>query len=468
MRVIGYRNQRTLAAPAEIEGVGFITGARVRVRLHPAPINTGVVFHRTDSADCSNIPARTAFVTGTVRRTTLGPPAQGVTLVEHLLAALAGLRVDNCTIEIDGPEPPGLDGSARGFVEAIVAAGIVPQPAPRPIWTATEPVIVSAGGATIGLHPASDDRSGLRISYVLDYGMVGPIPRQSVTFDCRVDEFVRAVAGCRTFVTEAEAAALRAQGVGRHLTPADLLVFGPRGVIDNRVRFADEPARHKILDLVGDLALCGFDLAGHVVAYRSGHALNVELARRLTELADHAAPEHGCLPFRAAFGPRAGGVTVFAENSQLTILIGHRPSNVMSRLKMAVIGVGHLGQHHARIIAELPDVELVGVADANPEQARTIAERLKTAPFESFEPLIGQVDAVCVVTPTIHHHRVAAEFLRAGIPALVEKPVCRTVAEADELIALAAKRASPFRSATSNALIPPLKSWSNGRSAPSL
>ncbi len=117
----------------------------------------------------------------------------------------------------------------------------------------------------------------------------------------------------------------------------------------------------------------------------------------------------------------------------------------MTRLRMAVIGVGHLGQHHARILAGMPDVELVGVVDANAEQARLIAERLNTTPYEHFEPLVGRVDAVSVVTPTIHHHQVAAAFLRAGMPVLVEKPVCRTVAEADDLIALADKACVPFQ-----------------------
>lgn len=112
---------------------------------------------------------------------------------------------------------------------------------------------------------------------------------------------------------------------------------------------------------------------------------------------------------------------------------------------MAVIGVGHLGQHHARILASMPDVELVGVVDANPEQARAIAAKLGTTPFDRYEPLIGRVQAVSVVTPTIHHHAVAAAFLRAGTPVLVEKPVCRTVAEADELIRLAAAARVPFQ-----------------------
>ncbi len=140
-----------------------------------------------------------------------------------------------------------------------------------------------APGATLALHPATEP--GLRISYRLDYGPNAPIAPQAHTLAVCPDAFVHSIAACRTFVTEAEAHALRARGVGRHLGPRDLLVFGSRGPIDNELRFADEPARHKILDLLGDLALCGFDLAGHVVAYRSGHALNVELARALCRAA---------------------------------------------------------------------------------------------------------------------------------------------------------------------------------------
>jgi predicted dehydrogenase len=112
---------------------------------------------------------------------------------------------------------------------------------------------------------------------------------------------------------------------------------------------------------------------------------------------------------------------------------------------MAVIGVGHLGQHHARILAGLPDVDLVGVVDANPDQARSVADRLGTTPYSHFEPLLGQVDAVSVVTPTIFHHQVAAEFLQHGIPVLVEKPICRTVAEANDLIDLAEKVGVPLQ-----------------------
>jgi UDP-3-O-acyl N-acetylglucosamine deacetylase len=288
VRVIGYRHQRTLAATAQIEGVGFVTGARVRVHFRPAPPDSGVVFRRTDRPLAPGVPARAENVTGTDRRTTLGPAAHGVTLVEHLLAALAGLRIDNCEVELDGPEPPGLDGSADGFVAALAAVGTVIQAARRPVYTPTAPVVVRHNDATIALHPALD-AGELRASYHLDYGPFAPIPRQTFSTDVRPGEFARDVAPCRTFVTAAEAEALRAQGVGAHLTAADLVVFGDRGPIKNRLRFADEPARHKVLDLIGDLALCGFDLAGHVVAYRSGHALNVEMARRLAAAAVESA-----------------------------------------------------------------------------------------------------------------------------------------------------------------------------------
>ncbi len=280
MRVLGYRQQRTIDRPAEMHGVGFITGTAVQLRFLPAPADSGIVFRRVDLPGNPTIPARVANVTGTQRRTTIGPPNQGVTLVEHLLAAFAGLRIDNCTVELDGPEPPGLDGSSADFVATLAKAGAVVQSARRAILTPSATQLATAGGATIALHPATEP--GLRASYILDYGLYAPIPRQAFTLEVRPENFVHEVSSCRTFLTKAEAQALRAQGIGQHLTPGELLVFGESGPIDNRLRFADEPARHKVLDVLGDLMLCDFDLAGHLVAYRSGHALNVELALRLT------------------------------------------------------------------------------------------------------------------------------------------------------------------------------------------
>lgn len=265
--------------------MGFITGRPARARFLPAPPDTGLVFVRADLPGHPAIPARVEHVSGTARRTTIGPADAGVTLTEHVLAAVSGLRIDNCLIELDAPEPPGLDGSAFGFVESVAAAGVVLQPAYRFVWAVNEPVVVSRDGATIALYPP-DDETGptLRASYILDYGPNAVIPRQSFTVSLTPEAFAREVAGCRTFLLEHEAHALHRQGVGTHLTTSELLVFGPAGLIDNRLRFADEPARHKVLDVVGDLALLGADFVGRLVAYRSGHSLNVALAKQLAGL----------------------------------------------------------------------------------------------------------------------------------------------------------------------------------------
>jgi UDP-3-O-[3-hydroxymyristoyl] N-acetylglucosamine deacetylase len=273
------RPQRTLQRPGEIQGIGFLTGAVVRLRFLPAPPCSGVVFVRTDLPGRPRIPARIDQVTGTHRRTTLGHAPAQVGLVEHVLAALAGLRIDNCLVELNAPEPPGLDGSARGFVEVLCAAGAVLQPAKRTAWSVEEPVLVSQPGATLALHPADGD--GLRISYFLDYGLGSPIDRQVHTQEVNVAGFINELSACRTFLLEEEAAELRRQGLGTRTTAADLLVFGRRGPIDNALRFGNEPARHKILDVVGDLSLLGEDVRGHLVAYRSGHPLNVALVRAL-------------------------------------------------------------------------------------------------------------------------------------------------------------------------------------------
>ena len=280
-----YRYQRTIARPAALSGVGFLTGAAVELCFHPAPPSTGVVFVRSDLKPPVQIPARIEQVTGTQRRTTLGTPPAQVALVEHVLAALAGMRIDNCYVELNAPEPPGLDGSALRFVQALRQAGAVLQPARRPVCHVDAPVIVSQNGATLALHPGAEGE--LKGSYALDYGLHSPIARQLCTQRVTPQNFLNDVASSRTFILESEAEELRRQGLGARTTAADLLVFGRRGPIDNRLRFADEPARHKILDIIGDLSLLGRDLYGHLVAYRSGHPLNIELVRKLKErLAD--------------------------------------------------------------------------------------------------------------------------------------------------------------------------------------
>jgi UDP-3-O-acyl N-acetylglucosamine deacetylase len=286
---VSYRAQQTIARPVQIQGVGFLTGADVTLRFVPAPVATGVVFVRTDLGARAHVPAHVERVTGTQRRTSLGTLPVTVSLVEHVLAALAGLHIDNCFVEINAPEPPGLDGSAKGFVSVLRKAGVRMQPARRAVWRPAQKIVVGRQGATLALHPI--DKPELRISYLLDYGPFASIPWQMHTAVVSPETFANELASCRTFILESEAAELRRQGLGARTRSSDLLIFGPRGPIDNTLRYADEPARHKILDLIGDLSLLGHDLQGHIVAYRSGHPLNVELVRQLHErLACQAQP----------------------------------------------------------------------------------------------------------------------------------------------------------------------------------
>ncbi len=285
---VGSRLQRTLARPVELQGVGFVTGRHVRLRFRPAAPSTGVVFARVDLGAQACIPATIDQVTGTNRRTTLGHAPLQVGLVEHVLAALHGLRIDNCVVELDAPEPPGMDGSSRSFVDALQRAGIVTQSESRSICAVTEKTVVRTSDATLTIHPA--DRPELRVSYLLDYGPKSSIPWQMSTATITPTQFARGLAECRTFLLEDEAHALRQQGIGSRTAVTDLVVFGPRGPLQNTLRHANEPARHKILDIVGDLSLLGCDLHGHVVAYRSGHPLNIELARVLSQSAAQVLP----------------------------------------------------------------------------------------------------------------------------------------------------------------------------------
>lgn len=279
MRRVGSRRQRTIKSPAQVGGIGFITGANIQVRFLPAPENTGIVFKRVDLPGKPEIPAHVTRVTGTQRRTTIGEGQVQVCLVEHVMATFAGLRIDNCIVEINAPEPPGLDGSSLAFAEAVLESGIQPQNASRPIYSVIAPCSIQTGQSSITLHPAEDQE--FRATYFLDYGFDAPLPRQCYTGDINPANFVREIASCRTFILEAEADHLRAQGLGKRTTSKDLVIFGAKGPIDNSLRFANEPARHKVLDILGDLSLLGIELAGHVVACRSGHPLNVALGQDL-------------------------------------------------------------------------------------------------------------------------------------------------------------------------------------------
>jgi UDP-3-O-acyl N-acetylglucosamine deacetylase len=259
------------------------------VEFWPADEDAGITFVRHDIGPGARIAARASLRIDMPRRTTLELGGVRVEMVEHVLAALAGLQVDNCEVWVDAQEMPGCDGSAAAFVDAIDAAGIVEQRQPVRQIVVGRAVRVGGDQSWIEAQPART--AGLSISFELDYGEGNAIGRQIYALDLTPDAFRREIAPCRTFIPHEAAQGMLAQGLGQRVTPRDLLIFGPHGPIDNKLRFPDECVRHKLLDVVGDLALTGCEVIGHVVAYRSGHQLHAELARQLLEQAeDSVAP----------------------------------------------------------------------------------------------------------------------------------------------------------------------------------
>ena len=272
--------QQTIANDVTVSGVGIHTGLPVSIRVLPAPPDTGVVFIRTDLPHRPTIPVKSSHVVDvekSVRRTTLSKDGVEVQTVEHFMASLWGAGIDNAYVEVSGPEIPGLDGSAIQFLDQLAAAGATPQPKPRRYFSLREPVFVEEGEACIVVFP---DRA-LRVSYLLSYPH--PLLRsQYVSYVLNgSDSFAQTIAPARTFCLKEEAEALRSAGFGKGASFENTLVLGEQGVINNTLRFEDEFARHKILDLLGDLYLLGAHLCAHVIAVKSGHPLNVKLLKKL-------------------------------------------------------------------------------------------------------------------------------------------------------------------------------------------
>jgi len=291
------KRQRTIQNEAEVSGRGLFTGYPVTVRFRPAAANTGVVFVRSDQPEPVQVSATIDHLSKRARRTALRNGTVSIETVEHCLAAVRGLEIDNLVIDINNAELPGVDGSALPFVEALRAAGVAELDAERHVVRVRDPVRVVEGDAELVAWPGEGD--ALEILYELDYGERGSMGRQYHRFEVEPEAFVAEIAPARTFVTDAEAAALRSAGMGTHLTYQDILVIGSDGPIENEYRFENECVRHKILDLIGDLMLIGAPVAGRVYARKSGHSLNHQLARKLLE--QHASKE---LTARLAGGPK--------------------------------------------------------------------------------------------------------------------------------------------------------------------
>ena len=268
--------QTTLATVTTYSGTGLHSGRSVTITLRPAPAGTGIVFARTDLSGMPQVRACTANVTGTMRATTLEQGPAKVFTVEHLLAAFAALGVDNCLVEIDAVEPPVADGSALPFVRLIQQAGIVEQAAPAAVIAVKETVAVRLPDKFIAIMPYD----GLRITFT----SVNPHPMlgvQFADFELSPAIFETEIGPARTIGFMHEVEALKAQGLALGGTLENVVVYDHEKAL-TPLRFPDELVRHKILDIIGDIALAG-RVRGHIVAVKSSHAINTQLAHMIVQ-----------------------------------------------------------------------------------------------------------------------------------------------------------------------------------------
>jgi UDP-3-O-[3-hydroxymyristoyl] N-acetylglucosamine deacetylase len=269
--------QLTIRKRVTAEGIGLHSGQPSKITLSPAPADSGIVFRATDPHR-TLIPARYDAVVDSRFATTLGVNGTRVRTVEHLMAAAAALGIDNLLVEVEGEEIPAMDGSAEPFVSLLYAAGKATLVAPRRPLVITEPIRVGDDGRWLQILPSDD----FRVSYTLDVDHPA-VGTQAASFTCTEQVFVEQVAPARTYGFLKDVGALRNNGLARGGSLENTVVVGRRAVLNTRLRYRDEFVRHKILDLIGDLALLGRPVVGHVVARNAGHALNHQLVNAIAE-----------------------------------------------------------------------------------------------------------------------------------------------------------------------------------------
>ena len=269
--------QRTIRRPVACSGIGLHSGQKVKLRLRPAPVNHGVVFKRLD-LDGLEIPADVSHVAGLHYATGLARDTTSVETVEHLLAALLSLGIDNAVVELNQAEVPIMDGSAASFVYLVHEAGIKRQAAPRKFLKVVRPISLSRGDKRIALYPSDHFKVTYSISF--DHPL---LRHQSRTIRLTEDVFVDEIAPARTFGFLKEVEVLRQRGLALGGSLDNAIVLGETGVLNSSLRFEDEFVRHKILDAIGDLALVGYPIIGHLVAHRGGHALHASFAQMILD-----------------------------------------------------------------------------------------------------------------------------------------------------------------------------------------
>jgi len=276
--------QKTIKGEGRVAGKGLFGGEETRVIFRPAPEDTGIVFVRTDVADAVRIPAVAPNIAERSRRTSVKKGEVSIETVEHCLAAIRALEIDNLVGEVEGSELPAPDCSSAEYFKVLKRVGVVEQQSARREFVIRKPITVSAGDATLYALPHADGE--LNITYDLDYSGHTGIGRQIFSYRLTPDSFEKNMAPARTFLLEVEARQFEARGIGKHISPRDLLVINSDGPMKNSYRFPNECVRHKIVDLIGDLTLVGRPVIGRIVAYKSGHALNQQLVRKLYEKAE--------------------------------------------------------------------------------------------------------------------------------------------------------------------------------------
>ena len=270
-------NQRTLSGSVSCQGIGLHTGSPVTLTLRPAPPNHGVVFVRTDLPSPVSIPATAQYAVESALSTSLGKDGARVGTVEHLLGALLGLGLDNVRVELDGPEVPIMDGSAGPFAYLVQTAGVRVQEAPKSFVVVKKPVQVRDGDKEASLAPC--DRFRMDVAIDFHHPLVS---RQRLEMDFSGKAFVREVSRARTFGFLRDVERLKAAGLALGGSLDNAIVIDDFSILNaDGLRFPDEFVRHKVLDLIGDLALAGRRIWGRVVAERAGHAMHTALVQRL-------------------------------------------------------------------------------------------------------------------------------------------------------------------------------------------
>ena len=272
--------QHTVRRSVSCTGIGLHSGRKVTLSLRPASAGSGIRFRRAD-LDGVEIPATVDNVDRQHYATGLSRNAEAVRTVEHLLAALVGLGVDNVVVDLDQPEVPIMDGSAASFVYLLHEAGLRRLAAPRRYLKVFRPVSLSRGDKRIALYPSDDFKVSYSISF--DHPLLRHMSR---TLTVTKASFVDEIAPARTFGFLKEVEMLRRQGLALGGSLENAVVLGDTGILNNRLRFEDEFVRHKILDAIGDLALVGHPVIGHLVVHRGGHGLHTAFAEKILQESD--------------------------------------------------------------------------------------------------------------------------------------------------------------------------------------